>query len=168
MGARGLLNDLEATTRPSQYPTHRFPPGTTRNERACAGIWCWLFYRELWVAVAVPIGIVALSIPGLTVTARLLIAAGIYLAALGGLWLKTRKTLAATRGVLVRAERGPRGTEPSITGDAVLFESIVARLDELDSDRELTPAQYEHRWAEIYKQLGALAVIDGSGRRPSA
>lgn len=115
---------------------------------------------------APPRGRCRLSLPGLTVTARLLIAAGIYLAALGGLWLKTRKTLAAARGVLVRAQRGRRATDPAIvTGDTVLFESIVARLDELDCDSDLTPAQYEHRWAGIYEQLGALAVIDGSEPR---
>lgn len=143
-----------------------FPPGVTRHDRAWAGIWCWLFYRELWAGAAVPIGIAAISIPVLDLNARLAIAAGLCLAAYGGLWLKTRKTLAATRGVRVRAQRGLRANDPAtVTGDTVLFESIVARLDELDSDGELTPAQYEHRWAGIYEQLGALSVVDGSERR---
>lgn len=144
-----------------------FPPGITPQERAWAGVWCWLFYRELWAVVAVPIGIAAISIPGLTVTTRLLIVAGVYLAALGVLWLKARKTLAESRGVLVRAQRGRRAGDPaSVSGDLALFESIVARLDELDADSELTPAQYENRWAGIYEQLGSLVPIEHPERRP--
>lgn len=131
-----------------------FRPGTTAAARRWADAWAWLVYREFGLGF-LAIGLFAtLSLPReIPFALRAGIVAAALLAATVTLWAKARPALADARGVRIYGRAGKRGQEPTITGDMALFEQAMAKLDELDDQTDLTPVEYEARWAAIYDWL---------------
>lgn len=132
-----------------------FRPGLTASERRWANLWCSLVHRELWLLAVLPLALLSLwALSPLPIWVRILIAGVATAALMAPLWWKTRKTLAAARGVQIRVE-ARRGDSPRIDGDIALLEEATNHLLALDAE-QLTPVQYETRWGEIYEWLGSF------------
>ena len=127
-----------------------YPPGTTRSQRQTLG------FHHNWPvvgALAMILGTVLLGGFLPPATAAVFSAAGYVL--VGAVSSRvTRRVRSASRSIEVIATSFRDGW--SITGDLPLFEALCADLRVLSADGEsgeLSPVEFEARWAEAFQQI---------------
>ena len=126
-----------------------FPPGTNSAERRA------LTFLRNWTALGATLGGFALIGFATTVPSALLIPViiGCYALGIGAGVHWSRGVRKRVRQV--NAASYYSGGRREVGAYRVVSETL-RRLERLDGERALSPAEYEHRWAEIYESLDRL------------
>lgn len=134
-------------------------PGTTRRDRVAVHLFVSLIHREQWLLVAVGSLVVAGFLTQGLWGAVIGAAVGTAAVVLGS-WILASRSLADAQGIRITFRRGE---EPD-TAHMELYDRFYTQLLRLDS-ADLTPAQYEVKWAEIYHQLASEPAAGAHAER---
>lgn len=130
-----------------------FPPGTTSEEAKLIALargfrtFGWVFAVLLGACIFLLVGGVVGTLVGLGATITLWIL-GITLTR-----LQAGKPLKNCQIVSLDI---CRGGIPSTYGPLAELDSLAKRFDDLDRNGQLTPAQYEYHWAQLYERAAQI------------